>query len=381
MDGKRTPSRVGPAVAIFQTPLAPMRYHHLNGVHDVLQDRFVALLYGRREELQIQAAAARFHYRFATAVCIELRRRGSHYQTRAIYFPPALVFHLLTSRPQAVLTSGMSVPSLLALGYCLMFRRRLIIHSEGTSFTERSITRPQRFLRRVFTKFADGFLVVGAQSKQYIESLGVPPERICVAPQTTDVRLFGELAARLRRTNRRSPLQPPRLVYAGRLVPRKGVHLLLDAFRQLLERRPGAELWIVGDGVARPSLEEQAASSGIGTSVRFLGQISNECLPEIFALCDVFLLPSLEDTYAVVIPEAMAAGLPVVCSRHVGAVDDLVVPGVTGFVADFTNTEEVVGAVEACLARASELGAAARDLVEGWDISTTIQRTLLALGL
>jgi len=369
-------------VALFQAPIVPMRYHHLNGLSDALTGQFVAVLYGLREELRVRESAARFPHRFARGLRLTLKRRHSHYETRELYFPIALPWLLFSLRPRSVLASGTGIPSLIALIYCRVFGKRLVIYGEGTPFTERGITPFQWFLRRnVFARFAEGFLVVGSQSRRYVESLGVPAERIWVAPQSTDTVLFWRLAEQARLTQPRSSLQPPRLVYVGQLIRRKGIHLLIGIFGRLRQRWPGAELWLIGDGAERPSLERQVQESGLSSAVRFWGQIENERLPEMFAACDVFVFPSLEDTFAVVIPEAMAAGLPVVCNCGVGAVDDLIMPGRTGFVVDFTNSDNAVDAIRLCLAQATEMGKAARDLALSWDVSITVERTLMALGL
>jgi len=123
---------------------------------------------------------------------------------------------------------------------------------------------------------------------------------------------IADLASRARNSRPRASLEPPRLVYVGQLIRRKGIHLLLNVFARLRGHRPDAELWLVGDGPERSTLKDQASAAGLGQAVRFFDRVENDMLPDLLTQCDVFVFPSLEDTYAVVIPEAMiiAIGVP-----------------------------------------------------------------------
>jgi len=121
-----------------------------------------------------------------------------------------------------------------------------------------------------------------------------------------------------------------RFLYSGQLIERKGVDVLLDAFARVAAAQAGAELVILGDGPRRARLEASVPTE-ILERVRFLGDVPWTDLPGHYAEADVFVFPSRHDGWGLVVPEAMAAGLPVISTPRVGSALDLVKEGETGF--------------------------------------------------
>jgi glycosyltransferase involved in cell wall biosynthesis len=112
------------------------------------------------------------------------------------------------------------------------------------------------------------------------------------------------------------------LLYVGRLGREKRVDLLEDALRGL----EGVRLVVVGDGPARPDLQQRMQ----GLPVHFTGYLKGTELATAYASADVFVFPSDTETFGQVVQEAMASGLPVVGARSGGTLD-LVQEGVTGY--------------------------------------------------
>ena len=123
------------------------------------------------------------------------------------------------------------------------------------------------------------------------------------------------------------------VLYLGRLVPVKGVDLLLEAVKALDAEEPGIELWVAGEGLARPTLERGALALGIKAT--FFGQVAGAQKADLLARAGVLALPSRvmpdgrTDAAPVVLLEAMAAGLPVVATR-VGGNAELITHGQDG---------------------------------------------------
>ena len=130
------------------------------------------------------------------------------------------------------------------------------------------------------------------------------------------------------------------LLYVGRLSHEKQI----DSIRAVLERVPGTRLAIVGDGPAHDDLRQRLA----GTRTTFMGYLRGEELWSAFASADMFVFPSAMETFGLVLIEAMASGLPVVTSR-VGGVDDMVHPGVNGYVFNVGDVRGMIDGVRAVL--------------------------------
>ena len=158
-----------------------------------------------------------------------------------------------------------------------------------------------------------------------------------------------------------------RLLFVGRLVERKGVHVLLDALA-LLPEEPPISLEIIGDGPEREPLERRARSLGIQERVRFHGYVARETLEERLHACDALALPAVTDSkgdvegLGVVLLEAMSFGKPVIASMA-GGITDIVRPGENGILVPPGDAAALAAALEG-FARdprgVRRLGAAAR---------------------
>ncbi len=118
-----------------------------------------------------------------------------------------------------------------------------------------------------------------------------------------------------------------RIIYCGNISPRKGVHYLLQAFSEL--NLDHAEMCLIGSAPT-PSFSRLLARHQSG-NVRFLGTFPHNELRQVYARGSVFVLPSLADGFGMVVPQAMACGLPVIVTENVGAAD-IVADGVDGYV-------------------------------------------------
>jgi glycosyltransferase involved in cell wall biosynthesis len=133
--------------------------------------------------------------------------------------------------------------------------------------------------------------------------LGIPRDRISMIPCGVGVREVN------------AGSQPPRekaILYVGRLVRHKRVDHLITAFAEATRDRPDHELRIVGPGAERESLEALAAASGVGERVKFLGTLTGEPMSQQYRRAQVFVLPSDQEGFGMVLLEAMAAGTPVI---------------------------------------------------------------------
>ena len=159
------------------------------------------------------------------------------------------------------------------------------------------------------------------------------------------------------------PEQSLRVAFLGRLGDWKGADLALDALAEIRKHRPGAELWVIGDGPERRCLESQAEALGLSDAVTFLGWAAREECPRLLSQCDVLLHPSIFDCGGAVVLEAMALGLTVVALNW-GGPSDYLAAGEGVLIDPVSRSQAVAELADAVLSltpqRRRELGKAAQ---------------------
>src|SRR5262249_14775190 len=148
--------------------------------------------------------------------------------------------------------------------------------------------------------------------------------------------LSSQLRMRLLGTRASGPV----ILTVGSLVERKGQDMIIRALPLIANAVPGVSYLIVGDGPYKANLKTLVTSMGLQDRVVFTGRVSDEELPEFYALSDVFAMPSRAcldsndvEGFGMVFLEAGATGKPVVAGRS-GGIEDAVVDGVTGLLVD-----------------------------------------------
>jgi len=230
--------------------------------------------------------------------------------------------------------------------------------AESTARDFRSNYTLIEFFKTQFLHRCDVFVVPGKSSIEYLKNYRVPEDVIFIAPNAVDTHLFSQRAEVIRRdaaTYREALRLPSRFfLYAGRLVPEKGVFDLLRAYGALAaEVRKEVGLVFVGDGPARSALLQGAAATNSG-SIQLVGFAQREQLAAYYALADVFVFPSHTDPWGLVVNEAMACSLPVIASDAAGCVADLVESGWNGRIFPAGDVGQLVCALDE-LARNSGL--------------------------
>ena len=168
------------------------------------------------------------------------------------------------------------------------------------------------------------------------------------------------------------------VIYVGRVAPEKNLPLVFKAFAAMRAINPDSRLVIVGDGPERAALQAQ------NLDAVFCGMRSGEDLARHYAAADVFLFPSLTETFGNVTTEAMASGLAVVAYQYAAA-EALIRHGENGMVAPYNDAHKFIAtAVELANSpdRARQIGAAAHQtaLSISWDsIHDRFERVLHAI--
>lgn len=247
------------------------------------------------------------------------------------------------------------------------------IHLDRSTTTQSNI---RRWLLRRLVRRAHAVLPVGIANREYWMRYGARPEQVFMSPFAVD----NERIASLTHRSDEFATKRLRLGYIGRLLPRKGVDLLIDAFEEVAPTMD-AELVIIGDGPERQSFQIRQ-SAEMAKRTQWLGRLSNAEAISHLANLDALILPSRHEPWGLVVNEAMAAGVPVVAHRHVGAALDLVRHGETGWIFKDHTSQAIVAALREVADARARLGAIrsqVRHHIARWSIERCVDGMVAAV--
>lgn len=270
---------------------------------------------------------------------------------------PDLLAELIRERYDAIWVHGyMSVNAWAARLIAALTGAAFLIREEQTLLDFRPLTKrvvKQLALRPLLWR--SWALSIGQQNRDYFRHYGVPPERIFGARYSVDNDFFRRGAEGLapQRAEIRHSLgitdDKPVILFCGKFIEKKQPLLLLEAFEQL-SRKHECWLLMVGDGALRAKAAELVESRNI-PRVLFAGFMNQTELPRAYTAADIFVLPSaFQETWGLVVNEAMNYGLPVVVSDRVGCGRDLVEHGRNGFIFPYNDAALLAQSLEPLVA-------------------------------
>jgi len=233
---------------------------------------------------------------------------------------------------------------------------------------------------RKLAKMAEGIICVSRRGAQSLERVGVPRDKVHIVPCGVDVRQFAP-------GNERNPYL---ILAVGRFVEIKAPHRTIEAFAKVSEVFPRARLEMIGGGPLLPMCRNLARELGVSEKIVFHGAKEHDYVRERMCTATVFvqhsITPNNGDTEGLPVGmlEAMAAGLPVVLTRH-GGIPEAVVEGVTGFLVDEHDVNGMAVRITELLtdpALRKRMGAAGRRrVIEHFSADRQIRKLREVLGL
>lgn len=259
-----------------------------------------------------------------------------------IPFQPGLIREIKKSNPDIVLSDGFFQWTYANLWIRLLKNVPHLMLYEGTMHTERNAGKVRTLYRKIAYNFIDRIACNGILSMQYIESIGYPSSRISLGNMAADSSEL-ELKSRnltehfKQKFKSEMKLEGKVMLFAGRLVPLKGIDKLLNAWAEIFSNGKSIHLLIVGDGPEGTSLREFVQNNKLN-NVHFTGGVDYDTIHLYFGIADIFIIPSLQDNWSLVVPEAMSCKLPVISSKYNGCWPELVKPE-NGWVFDPLDSE------------------------------------------
>ena len=252
-------------------------------------------------------------------------------------------------------------PFSVAAAEVLLLRRLRRQHAPYVLYSAQNLDKryppPFRWFERWSLRGAAGAYTTSADAAGILRRKGLLGPAV-VIPLGVDVDRFSPV-------EREPPVGRLRVGFVGRLIPHKGVDVLLDA----VSRDPRLSLEVVGAGSESAQLVELAAALGVSGRVVFRGHLGEEATPDVYRTFDVLAVPSVPmagwiEQFGRVVVEAQASGVPVVASRS-GALPDVV--GEAGLVVEPGDPRKLS---EALVAYLDEPGRWARDRAAGLEAAS-----------
>ncbi len=251
-----------------------------------------------------------------------------------------------------------------------LWRCKTIVHLHGSEFKQFYADggRLRRWLiRNMFSK-ASASIMLSEQWRDWLNSICTRPPNVEIVYNTAP-----------RRDNPdRSGRQQVLITLMGRLGKRKGTYDLLDAFAQLADQHPAAQLCLPGDGEL-DAVRQRVAELGLEGRVEIPGWVSGDAQAQLWNRTDVYTLPSYNEGLPGSVLEAMSAGLPCV-STPVGGIPEAVVDGETGFLVEAGDVDGLAAALQKLVVDEElrlRMGAAGLELLERkFNIDTIVSQVV-----
>ncbi|MCL0096015.1 glycosyltransferase family 4 protein [Thermodesulfovibrionales bacterium] len=243
-----------------------------------------------------------------------------------IHINRGIIRALRQYNPDVVITSGYdSLAYWQAFLYCKFFKKKFILWNGTTLLSTKSIKGIRGKLKKIIIQGADRYIAYGTKAKEYLEHFGAKSEDIHISINTVDMDYFQGKVFQYRNSKNFSEERKkyPKflLLYVGQLIKRKGVIQVLKALDYLGDPQIG--FIIIGKGTLEKELKEFCKEKSL-QNVFFEGFHQQEELPKYYALADIFILPTFQEVWGLVVNEALASGLYVLCSKYAGAAYDLI---------------------------------------------------------
>ena len=289
--------------------------------------------------------------------------------------------------------------ALVALRWCSVNHVPAVVMSDSISGDTLRAYWKEAIKRRVVT-LCSSALVAGTQHAEYLKTLGLLSDRIFLGYDAVDNRHFADKVAEVRSQKSeitiKCGLSGKFFLVPARFILEKNLPRLIEAYaryRTLCEttsrepragsqqsefqvsdlRPPTSDLWslvLLGDGELRPAICSQIQALGLQDHVLLPGFKQYPELPTYYGMASAMILPSISETWGLVVNEAMASGLPVLVSNRCGCAQDLVQEGVNGFTFDPYNVEQMAQQMVRVWSMEpgarSKMGDASRQIISVW---------------
>jgi len=244
--------------------------------------------------------------------------------------------------------------------------------------------RIRKFILNIIFNNIDHFLFIGESNKNYYLNNGIESSKLTLMPYAVDnnffIKKFNEINIHETKRFFELEIDRPVILYSSKLIKRKRVDFLLEAYSKLnLYKMP--YLLIVGDGELKTCIQKTINNSEFSKFIKIVGFKNQSELPLYYAVADIFVLASVDETWGLVINEAMNFKLAILTSNKVGSAQDLVINGQNGVIIDPYDLKSLTSAIDYMISDQNYIlmGEKSRQIIDKWGFKENLIGLTLAL--
>ena len=260
---------------------------------------------------------------------------------------PGLIKQVIATKPDVMVSDGFMQWTYAPLFVRAFKRIPHVMLYERTAHTERTAGRSRVWYRKFVSNWIDAIDCNGCLTGEYVKKLlGWNESRLTYGHMVADVsgmadKVNGISEDSVISLRKKYGIKGVMLLFVGQLIPRKGVKELLEAWATFkASRLDECSLGYVGSGPQEQELKDYTVANGVHDFV-LTGAVDYEQIAMFYKAADCFIIPTLEDNWSLVVPEAMACGLPVATSVYNGCYPELV-HSENGWTFDPLNKQSIV---------------------------------------
>lgn len=236
---------------------------------------------------------------------------------------------------------------------CIRYRIPYIVNCDGALLLKKRklINIPKDLVKRYFIRNASLCFASGNHAAEYFMHYGANESKICYHPFTSlyEEEILKEPLSEIEKAKYKKKLGVDKrkmVLTIGQFIHRKGFDVLLEAWNKELDEN--YSLVIVGGGEEENQYRQYIANHNL-KNIRLVGFKQKEEIFEYYKAADLFVLPTREDIWGLVVNEAMAMGLPVISTGMCVAAAELIEDGVNGYIVPVNDSKELAEAMKKML--------------------------------
>lgn len=338
-----------------------------------------------KEVLGDKAIAREKEFRIGNKPKIDNASKGN--TSFRIPISPGLVKQVIKSNPDVLISDGFMQWTYAALAVRALKRIPHVMCYERTAHTERNAGKLRIWYRRFVSRWIDAIDCNGQQTGKYVKKLlKWNGNRLTYGHMVADVSGMQKAVANItnaeaQQLRQELHIKGVMILYVGQLISRKGVLELLSAWSNIAGNI-NATLVYVGGGALEQELKEHINKDSI-TNVVLTGAIDYDKIAIYYQAADCFILPTVEDNWSLVVPEAMACGLPVATTIYNGCHPELITKE-NGWVFDTYNEQSIIDTLQSIVdnkERLKEMGEVSKRIVSKHTAERAAQSIMDAIDI